>query len=800
MSIQRITLSIVFIFLLGLSPLFSQFKEIKGSEYTGEKIQLKPILPENIGESEQGEPLDFSGFEGLDVSNFMHSIFPVAYDEGQAIAFRGHVNEQKGLPINEQVEIYLGKVFELNELRGNLSYDIVKTEIDDLDMTHITVQQTINDVEIEGAVIKLHAKNDIINYVNGRLKDVPSVNFEGIKTEEEALEIVLDAYRSKGIYHEIKESQRILVPEVTERVDLIVQDGALVYRVKAYANVKQEFTYYLDAHSGEVLESFNNFCSLHHHFGHHGNHSHDTPAIEKEEKSSILMDGPTTANALDLSNTTRTINTYEVDGTFFMIDASRQMFNGSSSNLPNEPVGTIWTIDGQNTNPQDNNFDYDHVKSTNNSWASKISVSAHYNGGEAYEYFLQTHNRNSINSDGGNIISLINISAPGGGGFDNAFWNGAAMFYGNGDQAFTPLAEGLDVAGHEMSHGVVQSTANLTYQGESGALNEAFADIFGAMIDRDDWLIGEDIVKTSAFPSGAMRSLSDPHNGGNSLSDPGFQPKHVNEQFLGSADNGGVHINSGIVNHAFYLFAITSNVGKDRAEQVFYRALTNYLSASSNFKDMRAAAEQAAGDLYNQGVVDAVSAAFAAVGIGEGGLSTDYEEDVDMNPGEDFLLSSSGNFSEIFLRNNALELISDPLASLGHISKPSVTDNGETIFVVGEDNNIYRINIDWDAGTIDGGIFDDQGLWRNVIVSKDGSTIAVLTDQLVNEIIVFSLETGAQEFFTLFNPTFSQDGSTTGDVNFADAMEFDFTGEWIMYDAQSTILSLIHISEPTRPY
>jgi len=470
-----------------------------------------------------------------------------------------------------------------------------------------------------------------------------------------------------------------------------------------------------------------------------------------------------------------------------MIDASRSMFNEAQSSMPNEPVGAIWTIDAQNTNPQNDDFDYDHVKSSDNNWASKISVSAHYNGGEAFEYFKETHNRNSINAEGGNIISLINISDPqSGGGYDNAFWNGAALFYGNGNTAFTPLAEGLDVAGHEMSHGVVQSTANLTYQGESGALNEAFADIFGAMIDRDDWFIGEDIAKTSTFPTGRMRDMSDPHNGGNQLGDPGWQPDHVNEQFTGSQDNGGVHINSGIINHAYYLFAETAGVGKDKAELIFYRALVNYLSKSSNFKDMRAAAEKSAEDLYDQTVVDAVSAAFASVGIGEGGGTTDYETDVDMNPGEDFVFTSSSNLGEIFLRNNNLEVIGNPFADIAHRSRPSVTDNGETVYFVGSDKKIYVVNINWQTGDVTGDVFENQSVWRNVIVSKDGSRLALLTDQVSNEIIVFSLVSGSQKSFELYNPTFT-DGVSTGDVDFADAMEFDFTGEWIMYDAQSTI-------------
>ncbi len=780
MGIYKKTFILSFLFILGVSPIFGQFKNIEGSESTGEHFQLNPLFLPDIKNSQEKEGYDFANMVRLETDQIEHQIFATSFDGKKGIAFKGYLNEQVGLSLEKQVELYMQRIFEINELRGELSYTITQTQVDQLGMIHLSVQQLVNGVPIEGAELKLHATDNLIHFANGRLKDVPSVSSTVVLSKEEALNIVIDSYRAKGIYKKIKEDQKFLVPEITEKVELMIktinQEDRLVYRIKAYANIQQEFTYYIDAKNGEILDSFKNFCSLHHHA--HGATSN----------CSMVMNGPAVADALDLSNTTRTINTYEVDGTFYMIDASRDMFNSSQSTMPNEPIGVIWTIDGQNTNPQNNNFDYDHVKSTDNTWASKISVSAHYNGGEAYEYFRNTHNRNSINNEGGNIISLINISDPQtGGGFDNAFWNGAALFYGNGNTAFTPLAEGLDVAGHEMSHGVVQATANLTYQGESGALNESFADIFGAMIDRDDWLIGEDIVKTSAFPSGAMRSMSDPHNGGNSLSDPGFQPKNVSEQFTGSADNGGVHINSGIVNHAYYLFAETAGVGKDKAERVFYRALTTYLSASSNFKDMRAAAEQAAGDLYDQAIVDAVSAAFGSVGIGEGGLSTDYEEDVEMNPGDDFLLSSQPDLSQVRLRNNSLDLIADPLIDVAHISKPSITDNGEMIFFVGEDNNIYVINIDWTTGQVSGDVFDDQGVWRNVVVSKDGTWIAVLTEQITNQIIVFSLETGAQEFFTLYNPTFSQDGTTTGDVDFADAMEFDFSGEWIMYDAQSTI-------------
>ncbi len=97
---------------------------------------------------------------------------------------------------------------------------------------------------------------------------------------------------------------------------------------------------------------------------------------------------------------------------------------------------------------------------------------------------------------------------------DNAFWNGVFMAYGDGNVAFKPLAQALDVAAHEMTHGVIQHTVNLEYRGESGALNESFADVFAAMVDRDDWQLGEDVIKSlGLFPSGALRDMAHPHNG-----------------------------------------------------------------------------------------------------------------------------------------------------------------------------------------------------------------------------------------------------------------------------------------------
>jgi Zn-dependent metalloprotease len=276
------------------------------------------------------------------------------------------------------------------------------------------------------------------------------------------------------------------------------------------------------------------------------------------------------------------------------------------------------------------------VTSTNNEWGLKAAVSAHYNAKITYDYFRTTFNRNSINGLGGNIISMVNVADEDGSSMANAFWNGQAIFYGNGGTKYEPLAGALDVAAHEIGHGVISNSANLEYIGQSGAMNESFADIFGSMVDRDDWLMGEDVVKASHFPSGALRNMSDPHNGG-VKGNTYWQPAHMSEFVFGDQDNGGVHSNSGIINHAFYLFATA--VGKDAAEKVFYRALTEYLTNTSQFIDLRIAVVQSASDLFESGSQEVISAgeAFDAVGIQEED-PIEVPNEYDVNPGEENLL------------------------------------------------------------------------------------------------------------------------------------------------------------------
>lgn len=220
---------------------------------------------------------------------------------------------------------------------------------------------------------------------------------------------------------------------------------------------------------------------------------------------------------------------------------------------------------------------------------------AHDFAGDVYNYYLNSHGRDSYDDLGSPIISTVHYGLN----YNNAGWTGSQMLYGDGTAV-------LDVIGHELTHGVISTTADLEYRWQSGAMNESLADIFGAMIDRDDWLMGEDLSPDMLAGREALRDLSDPTRFGH--------PAHVDDWVSTCSDEEGVHTNSGIFNKAYY--NIATSLDKARAERIFYRALTVYLRATSSLEDGRAAAIQAAVDLYGHGTEEEqVKAGFDAVGL-----------------------------------------------------------------------------------------------------------------------------------------------------------------------------------------
>jgi len=238
--------------------------------------------------------------------------------------------------------------------------------------------------------------------------------------------------------------------------------------------------------------------------------------------------------------------------------------------------------------------------------------------GYVRDYYRQTFNLNSINGQGMSIISNIHFQQS----YNNAFWDGDEMTYGDGDLIeFKNFASAMDVVAHELTHGVTQFTANLEYYSQAGALNEHFSDAFGTIIKQKylnqdiqsaDWLIGDQVI-TEKFPGKALRSMKDP----GTANEYDTQPAHMDHYYSGSGDNQGVHQNSGIPNKAFYLAC--QGIGIDDCAKIWYETLHS-LWRNVNFQEALGIFIQSAEMLSQSGEVsssakEVIIDSFGSVGI-----------------------------------------------------------------------------------------------------------------------------------------------------------------------------------------
>lgn len=245
-----------------------------------------------------------------------------------------------------------------------------------------------------------------------------------------------------------------------------------------------------------------------------------------------------------------------------------------------------------------------------------------YDGaGATYKLYNDIFKRDSIDGRGMPLTSSVNYSQK----FDNAFWNGRQMVYGEGDgDLFNRFTIAVDVIGHELTHGVTQCTAGLDYANQSGALNESMSDVFGSLVKQyqkgqaaaaADWLIGVGLF-TSKVKGRALRSMSNP---GTAYDDPVLgkdpQPADMSHYVNTPADNGGVHINSGIPNRAFYLAATA--IGGNAwgvAGQIWYEVLTKHLRHNANFRQAAQATISAA-KAHGAAIADKVTQAWRIVKV-----------------------------------------------------------------------------------------------------------------------------------------------------------------------------------------
>lgn len=245
--------------------------------------------------------------------------------------------------------------------------------------------------------------------------------------------------------------------------------------------------------------------------------------------------------------------------------------------------------------------------------------------GATFELYLKAYGRHSIDGAGLPLDATVHYGKD----YGNAFWDGERMVFGDGDrEIFLDFTIPVDVIGHELTHGVTQHTANLEYFGQSGALNESLSDVFGSLIkqytldqsaDQADWLIGAGLLAPRVTGQ-ALRSMKAP---GTAYDDDVLgkdpQPATMEDYVRTGRDNGGVHINSGIPNHAFYLVA-TALGGRawERAGQIWYDALTGgELSTDADFADFAQLTVAAANSRYGEGGAEhqALLKAWSQVGV-----------------------------------------------------------------------------------------------------------------------------------------------------------------------------------------
>jgi len=612
-------------------------------------------------------------------------------------------------------------------------------------LRHIKFQQVYKGIPLWGKEVIVHLdKKDAVYLVEGRIEPTPDLDVKPKISQEEALERVRRDFDKSGGSP----------PGDFPSCGLVIHtDGLgiarLAYQVTAYKGHEQ-WQYFVDAKTGHIVEKYN-----------------DT------RYESVPGRG------IDLFGHQQNFSVWKQGSTYSLIDTSAS--NGFDR-------GNIAILDAKEMD----------VKKVSIAAFSFVTSTSPYQGWDTLgvtllhhltvinNYFKNTFDRNSIDGQGLNNIGIIHVGQD----WQNACWESGTrtMYFGDGGVKFFPLAKGLDIVAHEFTHGITQYTANLKYQYQSGALNEAFSDIFASMIDRN-WLVGEDIVKV---PPSFLRSLSNPHEG--LASHPASMDEYKSLPCTEDGDYGGVHINCGIPGRAAYLMAdglsqegYGTSIGRNKTEQIFYRALTQHLTPESDFYDCRRATIQSAEELYggNSAEVRAAATAWDVVGVlGEEGTGGKSGGTVEPIKGGDNLLyifhESDVPYLAIRLTNGEEYYVSDtPVAE----TRPVVVVNGEKVLFVDVRHDLRIASLSPDSTDED--VIPTEGLVRTIAGSHDGRYFAITTNPEDNLLYLLDMEKEDVQVFKLDWPNDAD--IYTNSLLYADDMDFDLPGNRIIFDAFSEL-------------
>ena len=483
------------------------------------------------------------------------------------------------------------------------------TETDRLGFEHFRYQQTIMGIPVENAIYVMHVNNGLVRIQNGQwIKDIPAglanrASINGTSALQKAMSFVgAREYKWQIPAEEafIKREQNNRAATFYPKAELVYYSGEedvnpanlrLAYKLDIYANYPlSRQLVFVDAVNGSILGKREMI---------HTTNAPGTAITAYSGTQSITTDFTGSTYRLRETGRGNGINTYDM------------------------------RLAGTNYNAAVDFTDADNTWNNVNVNKDQYATDGHWGTEKTWDYFFTKFNRNSVDNAGFALNSYVhtNLVAFGYGNNINAFWDGSRITYGDGGTSggttYTPLTA-MDICGHEITHGVTERTSNLTYSGQSGAMNEGFSDIFGTAIEfyakgaSGNWMIGENI-------GAAFRNMANP----NQFSHPDTYLGTF--WYTGTGDNGGVHTNSGVLNFWFYLLTQGGNgtndigsvysvtgLGIDAAAAIAFRTNTVYLTPSSNYASARTYAIQSATDLYGAGSAEVIATtnAWYAVGVG----------------------------------------------------------------------------------------------------------------------------------------------------------------------------------------
>ncbi|MFT6850787.1 MAG: bacillolysin, partial [Sphingobacteriales bacterium] len=486
---------------------------------------------------------------------------------------------------------------------------ITDSESDQLGFTHYTFKQFYKGLPVEGGIYKATSEGGFLTTAGGYLYAPDLKSVSPTISENAALKKATDFIGAREYKWETPENELFIKKFENDPLATYFPKGELVvYPKTTDEGISYHLTMKFDIYAEAPLSRYFVFVDVN--TGEVVNH------IARIHETNANGTGTTLYNGVQNFSTDNTGSTYRLRQATPMAAGVTRKIETYDMNKGTNYNSAVDFTDG------DNNF-------TDNTNQDRAGWSAHWAAEMTYDYVYQMFGKNSYDGNGATIKQYVHYDNN----YNNAFWDGSKMTYGDGDgNTFDPLV-GLDVVGHEITHAITERSSNLRYQNESGALNESFSDIFGTAVEffaegNGDWFIGEDF---DANGGNGFRNMMNPNEDGDPDTYQGSNWKSTSVFPNLADDYGGVHSNSGVQNFWFYILTVgksgtndngdaysVSGIGIEKAAQVAFRNVQTKLSENSTYDDARAGAIASAIELYGSGSAEeiAVTNAWYAVGVG----------------------------------------------------------------------------------------------------------------------------------------------------------------------------------------